>query len=139
MGAVCKQRVAAAVVVAACLAGIARTIAQEPSRSDQTFRAGVDVIRLDVTVLDRERQPVHGLTAADFVVKENGRVQRIVAVTEVDAAAGDPSPSAWMRYAPRDVASNDLGDQLGEGQAVAIMLDDLTIPEDSIEMTVSAR
>lgn len=116
-----------------------RSSAQEPARTDQTFRTGVDVIRLDVTVLDKDRRPVRGLTAKDFVIKENGRVQPIVAVTEVDGAMADSAPSAWMRYAPPDVTSNDLADRLGEGQAIGIILDDLTIPEDSVEMIVSAR
>jgi VWFA-related protein len=129
----------AAATVALASLPLIHLAAQEPPRSDQTFRAGVDVIRLDVTVLDKSRQPVRGLGPADFLIKENGRTQRIVAVTEVDAAAADPAPSAWMRYAPRDVTSNDLGDRLGEGQAVAIMMDDFTIPEESVEMAVSAR
>ena len=133
------RRVPAAILAVACLVAVGHMTAQEPSRTDQTFRTGVDVIRLDVTVLDKNRHPVRGLTANDFVIKENGRVQRIVAITEVDAATADPSPSAWMRHASRDVASNDLGDQLGEGQAVAIVLDDFTIPDDSVEMAVSTR
>ena len=137
------RRVATAIVAVACLLAVvpvpAQEPAQDPARTDQTFRTGVDVIRLDVTVLDKKRQPIRGLTANDFVVKENGRVQRIVAVTEVDGAAADPAPSAWMRHAAPDVTSNDLADRLGEGQAVAIILDDLTIPQESVEMTVSAR
>jgi VWFA-related protein len=133
-----RRRVIAVVVAVTALA-VVRSPAQEPARTDQTFRTGVDVIRLDVTVLDKDRRPVRGLTANDFVIKENGRAQRLVAVTEVDAAAADPAPSAWMRYAPPDVTSNDLADRLGEGQAIGIVLDDLTIPEDSVEMIVSAR
>ena len=134
------RRVATAIVAVACLLAVVRVPAQEPARSDQTFRTGVDVIRLDVTVLDKKRQPIRGLTANDFVVKENGRVQRIVAVTEVDGSAADPAPSAWMRHAAPDVTSNDLADRLGEGQAVAIILDDLTIPQESVEMIgVGAR
>ena len=30
------------------------------------FRAGVDVVQIDVSVLDDKRKPVRGLTAADF-------------------------------------------------------------------------
>ena len=133
------MRRVAAIVAMAGLAAVTGRAAQEPARTDQTFRAAVDVIRLDVTVLDKDRKPVPGLTARDFVIKENGRAQRIVAVTEVDAAAGDQSPSAWMRYTKPDVTSNDLADRLGDGQAVAIILDDFTIPDDSVETIISAR
>ena len=102
------RRVPAAILAVTCLVAVVQMAAQEPSRTDQTFRTGVDVIRLDVSVLDKNRRPVRGLTAKDFVIKENGRRQRIVAVTEVDAALADPSPSAWMRHAPPDVTTNDL-------------------------------
>ena len=52
--------------------------AQVPQQRPQ-FRAGVDLVEVEVSVLDRERQTVHGLTAADFAVFENGKPQPIVA------------------------------------------------------------
>ena len=47
-------------------------------RPDQppAFRTGVDVVRLDVSVV-RSGVPVRGLTAADFIVTDNG-VQQVV-------------------------------------------------------------
>ncbi len=36
------------------------------------FRTGVELLQLDVAVLDSKRQPVSGLTAADFTVLDNG-------------------------------------------------------------------
>src|SRR6187551_1856152 len=39
---------------------------QEPPRPE--FRAGTDIVTLDVVVLDKDRKPVRGLTVADFVV-----------------------------------------------------------------------
>jgi hypothetical protein len=35
------------------------------------FRTGTDLVRLAVTVLDGRRQPITGLTAADFTVLED--------------------------------------------------------------------
>ena len=104
-----------------------------------TFRAGVDVIQLDVTVLDKNRRPVRGLAAADFIVLENGKPQRIIAVSAVDAATGPPVPSAWMRQATRDVSTNDLTDELGDGGVFAIVIDDSTLPYDSTEIEISTR
>src|SRR5262245_36969203 len=107
----------------------ARPAAQEPqppTTPGQVFRTGVDVIRVDVTVLDKNRKPIRGLTADDFTVRENGRPQRIVTVGEVSGEDADPTPSAWMRYAPRDVTTNDLADQLGDGRAIALVLDDFS-------------
>ena len=46
------------------------------------FRGGIDVVRLDVSVV-RGGKPVRGLSAADFVVTDNG-VQQVVESVEVD-------------------------------------------------------
>src|SRR5262245_5412129 len=79
-------------------------LASQPQSQQPIFRSEIDVIRLDVSVLDDDRRPVRGLTAADFSVFEDGKRQEVVAVVEVDAADNDPVPSAWMRFIPRDVA-----------------------------------
>jgi hypothetical protein len=42
----------------------------------QTFRGGIDLVHLDVTVPDRDRRPVRGLTAEDFEVYEDGALRR---------------------------------------------------------------
>jgi hypothetical protein len=57
---------------------------QAPSDVGTTFRSGVDVVRLDVSVLDRDRMPIRGLTAADFTVLEDGKPQPIVGFDAVD-------------------------------------------------------
>jgi hypothetical protein len=93
------------------------TRAQQPA-----FRAGVDVVSLDVTVLDRNRRPVRGLTAADFTVLEGGRPRPIVAFAEValpQASIDSTAPAPWLRDAARDVVSNDPN----EGRLVVIMFD----------------
>src|SRR5688500_13685956 len=129
-------------VLAALACGAACVVAVDAAQNQavqQPFRASVDVIRLDVSVLDKNRQPIRGLTAADFTVKEDGDVQRIVAVTEVDAVARDPERSSWMRQVAPDVAFNELGDKLGDGRAVAIVVDDLNLPWDDIDIRIAAR
>ena len=52
----------ASVVVLLCViaSAIAWPRAQAPPQA--VFRAGVDVVHLDVSVLDRDRRPVRGLT-----------------------------------------------------------------------------
>jgi Mg-chelatase subunit ChlD len=54
---------------------------QRPNQM-QVFRSGVDVVRLDVSVV-RNGVPVRGLTAADFVVTDEG-VQQVVDSIVVD-------------------------------------------------------
>jgi VWFA-related protein len=131
----------AALAAASLACVVAAASAQQPATPAQqpTFRAGVDVIRLDVSVLDKNRRPVRGLTAADFTVLENGKPQRIVAMSEVDAGERDPMPTAWMRHVPRDVAANDLADQVGDGRLFGIILDDWNTPYNGASMVMSAR
>ena len=112
---------------------------QPQQQQPPIFRSGVDVIRLDVSVLDKDRRPVRGLTAADFTVLENGKAQRIVAVTEMAASEQDPTPSAWMRMVPPDVSANDLTDMTGDGRFVAIVMDDWNIPFDDHEIILNTR
>jgi VWFA-related protein len=129
----------AAALSAVALAGaIGVRAAQEPA-PNQTFRSGVDVIQLDVSVLDKNRHPVHGLTKDDFSVLENGKPQTIVAVAEINAAERDRPGTARMRYAPHDVAGNDLIDQVGDGRIVAIVIDDANLPYDSLPIALSTR
>ncbi|HET7220976.1 MAG TPA: hypothetical protein VFJ02_23140, partial [Vicinamibacterales bacterium] len=49
----------------------------QPQLDRPQFRAGVELLQLDVAVLDDKREPVRGLTAADFTVLENGAVKPI--------------------------------------------------------------
>lgn len=90
------------------------------------FRTGVDVVQLDVSVLDKNRRPIKGLTQSDFTVLENGKPQPVVAFAPVDIPDPVEPPAAWMRDVASDVASNDLRTR----RIVVIVLDDAHIPFD---------
>ena len=93
--------------ILAALGGAAMLAAQTPQRPP-VFRSGVDVVPLDVSVLDKARRPVHGLTADDFVVREDGKAQPIAAVSEVRLPEELAVAPVWSRAAPPDVASTDV-------------------------------
>jgi VWFA-related protein len=112
---------------------------QTPGQLPPVFRGEVDLIRLDVSVLEKDRRPVTGLTAADFTVIEDDAPQTIAAFTEIIVAERDPKPTAWMRHAGIDIATNDLVDQLGNGRPYAIVMDDWTIPADDLFLVHNAR
>jgi len=100
----------------------AAIVQQAPlSKTDQlpTFRTGIDVVELDVTVLDKDRHPVKGLTAEDFTILDRGKPQPIVAFSEVDVPPLMSYPASWMREAPLDVVSN-----LENRRLVTIVMDD---------------
>ena len=73
------------------------------------FRAEVNLRQLDVTVLDKNRRPVTGLTAADFSILEEKVPQKIEAFSFVDlgpsVARVEP---AWASKVASDVVTNDL-------------------------------
>jgi len=54
----------------------------------QTFRAAVDLVVVDVVVLDRSGRPVPGLTAADFVLTAGGRRRKIVTADYIQSGGG---------------------------------------------------
>jgi VWFA-related protein len=99
------------------------------------FRAGVDLIRVDVSVLDRDRQPVRGLTAADFTVRENGRVHEIAAFAEITLPEPETLPAEWMRAVAPDTVRND---DLSEHRLIVIVLDDAMVPFDA-QMIASVK
>ena len=109
-------------LLAACAsASVAVLQAQTPATNQNpTFRTGVDIVQLDVTVLDKDRQPVRGLTASDFTILEGGKPQPIVAFAVVDVPPPAERSAAWLRDAPIDVVSNDLENR----RLVTIVMDD---------------
>ena len=113
-----KVRVAATGLLALTSAGLlARTQADRPQ-----FRAGVELIQLDVAVLDDKRQPVRGLTVADFTVLEDGVPRPIKAFTPIELEALAPgSAPAWASDVVPDVTTNRIGAQ--EGRLVVILMD----------------
>jgi VWFA-related protein len=137
MGRAAPRRRVFAVVVSVALAALVLTVdarqAQQPPRS--IFRVRTDLIPVDVSVLDKDRQPVRGLTAADFAVYEDGKRRAVVAFSAVDVPGPvrDATVAPWARDAPKDVVSNDLPD---EGRLVVILMDG-TIPDG--QPTITAK
>jgi VWFA-related protein len=109
------------VACAACaLAGAALVEAQAPAPAQTTFRTGVDVVHLDVSVLDKNHQPVTGLTAADFLILEEGKPQSVVAFSAVEVPRPIEQRTKWMRDVAPDVVTNALDTR----RLVVIVMDD---------------
>lgn len=110
-----------ATCVLAALA-LAPTAAQSPPPVQApTFRAAVDLVHLDVSVLDRNRRPVRGLTAEDFTILEDGRPQAVSTFSAVDVPDADPPTAPWMRQVDSDTRRNDT---LDDRRLFVLVMDD---------------
>src|ERR1700674_3697917 len=85
------------------------------------FRGGVELIQLDVSVLDRKRQPVKGLNASDFTVFENGVQRPVRAFTAIQLPTRSSARAALPATVPLDVVTNQVGQQ--DGRLVIILMD----------------
>jgi VWFA-related protein len=110
------------IFVAFSAALVAASVAarQNPPTQTPVFRTGVDLVRLDVSVLDKDRQPVRGLTQADFTVFEGGKPQPIEAFSIVDLPDRVETTTEWKRTVDADVVTNDLAGH----RLIAIVIDD---------------
>jgi hypothetical protein len=115
-----RRSFVASVVTATGLAAGVALLAQTPQQKPPTFRAGVDVSRITVRVLNDKRQPIRGLTEKDFTVIINGVPQPIVTVVAEDEEVPMTPSAPWMRDIAPDVATNSLKDP----RLIVIIMDD---------------
>jgi VWFA-related protein len=84
---------------------------QEPQRPP-TFRTGTNLVRVDVSVLDKDGRPVRNLAAEDFELRENGEMQSISSFKLVEAN-GEPTddlslPIRSPQHAATEAARDDV-------------------------------
>jgi VWFA-related protein len=79
-------------------------VAQTPSAPAQgpVFRTSVDSVSVDVSVMDKDGRPVTDLTAADFEIRESGKLQAVETFKFVRIDDGIDDPRA-----ARDILSFD--------------------------------
>jgi len=101
-------------------------LAQNPPSQAPVFKSKVEVVQLDVSVLDKNRQPVRGLGREDFTVFEDGKPQPVVAFSAFDIDDDAAPVTGWMRDVPPDVTNNELKDS----RLFVLVMDDALIPQD---------
>ena len=65
-------------VVCLVAATVAAQSQADPAQQGPTFRTGVDVVAVDVSVVDGNGKPVEDLLPPDFVIKVDGQPRRVV-------------------------------------------------------------
>jgi VWFA-related protein len=99
---------------------LAAAIVAAPQQDLPRFRGGVEVVQFTVTVLDKDRHPITGLTAADFEVLVDGKPRPLAAFAAVTLPSDtSPAIAAPPLVAP-DVQTNQLPP---EGRLVVIVMD----------------
>jgi VWFA-related protein len=107
------------IVIFISVASIVAAVAQQDV---PRFKSGVDVVQFTVTVLDKDRHPVTGLTASDFDVLVDGKPRLLAAFAAV-TLPGEPSMGAAAASIP-PVAPDVLTNQLPpEGRLIVIVMD----------------
>jgi VWFA-related protein len=89
------------------------------------FRAGVDVLQLDVLVLDHRRAPVPDLARDDFTAEIDDQAVRIVAFTPVRLRGALSPLQPGPREAGADVVVNDGS---SEGRLIVFHFDQNVLP-----------
>jgi VWFA-related protein len=126
---------AAAIVMAA---GASSVIAQDPpappATQGPTFRSGVDLISIDVGVVDGRGNPVADLGAAEFSVKIDGEVRRVVSAelvkVDVEAAKKQVADKSETFYTSNLTPSN--------GRQIVIAVDQMHIRPGSVRPIMAA-
>jgi VWFA-related protein len=93
---------------------------QTPSKQP-VFRASTELVEVDVVVVDKAGNPIHGLTRDEFVVTDRKRPQTIETFQEVRHEHEAETPTLPVTARP-DVASNTIS---RTGRLVVLVLDDL--------------
>jgi len=109
-------------VIAAGLASSGPAAQQQPPQ----FRAGVDLVTLDVAVVDNRGRPVTDLTQADFEIQENGVPQTVATFLPVHVPPPPPTTAVWEQSVSSDVVVNDRD----ESRLIVLVIDDATLPFD---------
>ena len=95
------------------------------------FRAGIDVLTVDVVATDGDGRPVTDLTPSDFTVRIDGQERRVVSADlirqETDGSAAAPAPA---RTSPAVAAPR--------GRRIVIAIDQLQIRPGSIAPLLAA-
>jgi VWFA-related protein len=115
------------------LASVAVLHGRQSQAPAPTFRSGVDLVTIDVSVLDRSRQPIRGLTAADFTVLDGGVERPIASFKAIDLPDRRSYPAPWMHDVVPDVSNN----RFEADRIVVLLLDDFNVAVSPADMNTA--
>lgn len=112
------------------LSGLLALATAGPQQPAPTFRSGVDVVPVDVSVLDRQGRPVSDLTTADFTLTVDGQPRTLVSASYISAERlSEPEPD-------RATFSTNAGQR--PGRLIALVIDEAHIKRGTARSAFSA-
>ena len=115
------RRMLAVAAFVAC-GGLLLSAQQDSQGQPPTFRTGVELVTVDVSVLDRQGLPLRDLTPTDFMVTVGGKPRRVVSAEFVDMAAARKASTPAPDGVP--VSSNEGA---GIGRQFVFIVDQPTL------------
>jgi VWFA-related protein len=131
-----KRATLALAVLAGSAVVVASQTPQTPPTAPPQFRSTSELVRLDVSVLNGDREPVVGLDAGDFRIFENGKEQTLSAFAEVNVPQPIVPTTPWMRDVDPDIKRND---NLNERRLILIVLDDAQVPFGNVRIAENVK
>jgi VWFA-related protein len=125
------RRAAVGVVLALGGATLWAQQSASPQQPIPTFKTGVELVTVDVGVVDRQGQPMRGLTPADFSVTVAGQPRRVVSADYVDTTGRPKQASAE----PGVISTNDTA---GLGRLFVFVVDQGTLEPGNVRHVARA-
>jgi VWFA-related protein len=109
---------------------------KNPGQQDEVVRVTTNLVQVDVTVVDKNNQPVTDLKPEDFEIREDDRVQKIssfsfVAIEPPGGNGAAPANAAEKNNAPVVPPSSLLPSQVK--RTMALVVDDIGLSLESTE------
>lgn len=134
---VASRGITASAVLAALSAG---ALLAAQSQTPPVFRAEANLVEVIVRVTDSEGRFVPGLTAADFLLDEEGRPQPVVAFNSIDLPRPDARSASSAPVVDATTSSVATNAAMDQSRAFVLLLDDmLTSPQASRSARQAAR
>src|SRR5580765_6824025 len=113
-------------VLASLVAVILVSVPAAPRAQDAqtpSFRAGVEALPVDVTVVDGKGEPIRDLIASDFTIRIDGRPRRVASAQWISAAT--VTAAAPAAAVPDGFVSNETS---AGGRMIVLVVDQPNIP-----------
>ena len=110
-----------AAVIVVLLTLLPSGLLAQPPPQRPTFRTGIDLIEIDVTVVNGQEEPVEDLREPEFTVSVDGQPRRVVTAEFIDLRAETPEGRPASADAGEGFYSSNM--EATRGRLIVLMID----------------